>query len=183
MRYFPDSFQPAPDALRLAVALIRSTPGFRHLSRLRLGTISSQRALITQGVNVPAMLLPVAQVTGKAIERQVLEWAIAQLLTPQLEGSLPDFVLWTDAALWSAASAIDRERIVFHELSHLEQKHDAYNVPQFTRDGRPDLRLRPHDAELFYAELVKYGPAVPAFADTALAIAESAKQLKPRKLA
>jgi hypothetical protein len=183
MRYFPDSFQPAPDVLAIAANLIRTVPDLRYLSRLRLGCISSQRALIERGQNVPALILQPAQVTGKSIERQVLEWSIAMLLLPQLEGQLPDFIIWTDAALWSSAGPLDRERIVFHELSHLVQKRDSYDVPQFARDGRPELRLRSHDAEVFYAEILRYGPAVPAFNDTALAIADATNALKPRKLA
>lgn len=183
MVHFPDSFQPAADVLQVVQQLISGVAGFEHLKRATVGCLSSARAILDRGVLVPACILIPAQISSKQVERVFHEWALARLLEPQHHGELPDFVLYTDLAQWTGFDRISRERLVFHELSHIQQRTDAYDCPKFERDGRPSLGLRPHDAELFYAEVERYGRLVPAVDETAIAIAAGIKATKPQRVA
>lgn len=181
MRHFADTFTLLPEAQRICEELV-SEPEFVHLRRARVGCVASQRAISDRGALCRAIVVKPAQLSGKQIERSFHEWAIAQLLTPLYQGELPDFVIFFDAALWTRESAVEREQLCYHELTHIQQKRDQYDAPKFERDGKPALRLVAHDAEVFYSELRRYGRVVPVFDDTAIAIADGARANKRRTL-
>lgn len=181
MRHFADTFTLAPDVAAVAQRLL-AEDGFAHLHRARIGCLFSARVILDRGAVCRALVVVPAQISSKQIERVFHEWAMAQLLVPVFHGDLPDFVVFVDLAQWTAASALEQEQLVFHELSHIVQKRSSYDVPVFDHDGRPALRLAPHDAELFYAEVTRYGRIVPSFDDTAVAIAEGAHAHGPRQL-
>lgn len=181
MRHFADSFALLPEAQRMCDVLV-SEPEFQHLRRTTIGCIGSQRAILDRGALCRALVLKPAQLSGKQIERVFHEWAMSQLFQALYKGVLPAFCIFFDVALWDSATPVEREQLCYHELSHIQQKRNEYNTPKFERDGRPALRLVPHDAEVFYSELRRYADIVPTFNDTAIAIAEGAKRATRRRL-
>jgi len=72
-------------------------------------------------------------------------------------GYLPDYLVVLDAQWWAQASPIDREALVYHELSHVKQAVDRYGAPRFDREGNPVFELVRHDVEAFNAEVRRYG--------------------------
>lgn len=100
-------------------------------------------------------------------------------------GDDPDFLVLIDRAIWSSLDETRRERLVYHERCHVVARENEYGVPTLDRAGRPRLALRPHDAEVFYAEILRYGAAVTDSEELAIAIAEgeARRRLRGLKLA
>lgn len=84
--------------------------------------------------------------------RDVFEWMIRRML-----GRLPRFLVVLDEGFWLASGDRNREILVFHELSHCQQKTDRYGAPRFDVDGRPVYGLRSHDVEEFTSVVRRYG--------------------------
>lgn len=84
--------------------------------------------------------------------RDMFEWLLARLL-----GRLPRFLVVLDAGYWAQATDLQREILVFHELSHIRQKLDRYGAPRFDKDGRPVYGLQGHDVEEFTQVVARYG--------------------------
>ena len=80
----------------------------------------------------------------------------AQLLEGML-GHLPQFVMVLDLAWWEAASDIDAEALVWHELCHVRQAVDKYGAPKFDLEGRPVYKIHEHDVAAFDSEVARYG--------------------------
>jgi len=177
MRHFPDTFTRAAPIDALVRQLIADHDSFRHLRRASIGCLFSQRVILDRGAPARVVIVVPGQISSKQIERLFHEWAMAQLFEHE---ELPDFVVFVDLALWQSDSELEREQLLFHELSHVQQKQDEFGAPRFEKSGRPALRLVPHDAEVFYSELKRYGRIVPAFTDTAIAIAEGARAHGPQ---
>lgn len=181
MRLFNDTFSLLPEAQDVNDVLV-SEPEFSHLRRARIGCVASERAITDRGTTCRALIVKPAQLSGKQIERTFHEWALAMLLAPLYKGELPDFVIFFDAALWRSATQLEREQLCYHELTHVQQRLTEFGAPKFERDGSPALRLVAHDAEVFYSELRRYGRVVPAFDQTAIAIADGARNATRRRL-
>lgn len=84
--------------------------------------------------------------------RDVFEWMIRRLL-----GRLPRFLVVLDAGYWAECGARNREILVFHELTHCQQKRDRYGDLRFDMDGNPVYGLRAHDVEEFTSVVRRYG--------------------------
>lgn len=84
--------------------------------------------------------------------RDMFEWMLTRLL-----GRLPAFLIVLDEAYWTKAGPLDREILIFHEITHIQQKLDKYGAPRFDRDGRPVYGLRGHDVEEFTSVVARYG--------------------------
>lgn len=84
--------------------------------------------------------------------RDMFEWLLTRLL-----GRLPRFLVVLDDAYWQQATPLQREILVFHELSHIRQKLDRYGAPRFDKDGLPIYGLRGHDVEEFTQVVARYG--------------------------
>lgn len=84
--------------------------------------------------------------------KDVFLWMLVEVF-----GRLPDFLVVLDWEYWEAASARDREILVYHELCHAIQKEDRDGCPRFDEDGRPVFGLRGHDVEEFSAVVRRYG--------------------------
>ena len=183
MQQFSDTFMLAPEPQALVNELIAEDGDFDHIQRHTVGCLFTQRALTDRGSHARAVISIPAQVTSKAHERQLLEWCYAELFRSQLQGELPDFVVYLDMALWMRDSPLEREQLCYHELCHIQQRVDEYGAPKFEKNGRASLHLVPHDVERFYSELRRYGDVVPGFEDAALAIADGAKRHRRLRLA
>lgn len=79
-----------------------------------------------------------------------------QLLEGML-GYLPQYVVVINGPWWEQASAMEREALVFHELSHVKQAVDKFGALRFNRDGNPVFRIVGHDIEAFGVEVQRYG--------------------------
>jgi hypothetical protein len=181
MNIFADTYRLAliPQALAGKLIADADVP-FRHLSRAKVVCVFSERALMLTGLARPAIVYPPTCQGGSA-PKNFYEWALAMLAAPLFNGELPDFVIYFDRAIWDGLDDVRRERLVFHELKHIQQKTDDYGSPKFHRDtGEPILTLVPHDTELFDDELLRYGVEVCGAGHTAIAIAEGEAALRAR---
>lgn len=82
----------------------------------------------------------------------MFEWMVERLF-----GRLPRFLVILDAEYWAAATDLQREILIFHELAHIRQKVDKYGAPRFDKDGRPVYGLSGHDVEEFTSVVARYG--------------------------
>lgn len=180
MRYFTDTFALAPGPQAVLDSLRQSLPEFAHQARHSIGCLFSQRTLLDRGAPCRALTVVPAQISSKQPERLFHEWAMAQVFTPLYHGALPDFVCFLDIAEWPAHDRVAQEQLVYHELLHIQPKLDEYGAPRFEKSGRQVLHLVRHDAELFHAELERYGRLVPGFDEVALAIASGAREKRLR---
>lgn len=75
----------------------------------------------------------------------------------KLLGRIPKFLIILDDRYWEAATPLQREILVFHELSHIRHKLDRYGAPRFDKDGLPVYGLHGHDVEEFTQVVARYG--------------------------
>jgi len=182
----PDSFALAPDAQALLTRLVTTCDEFAHLGEARLLCVASQRTPVLHGAPCAA-LIGLTTVHGGPF-RHLYAFLVAQLSAPVFEGDEPDFCVLIDAALWGAMDPEEQERLVYHELCHvIAKEHPETGAPMFSDDGRPALKLRPHDFEFFDQEVRRYGPMVCGLDAAAVAIAEGHRDAvarrKPRRVA
>jgi hypothetical protein len=165
-----DSFSLATDAQRLAETLIRTVDRFAHLAQARYVCLLSQPAVTLQGTERAAIVcLPNVQGPLK----RMFDWMVASLCAPVLNWDEPDFLILIDAAYWSSrdTTGMRKERLVYHELCHVVARTNEYGVPKLDHEGRPMLKLVPHDAEFFHDEVERYGLEVCQLEETAASIA------------
>lgn len=171
MRQLEDSFALAPDAKAIADRLIEADSRFAHLAQLRFACILSQPLVSLHGAPCNALIgVPTAQGAFK----RMFDWMIAELCAPVLEWDEPEFLILIDAAIWPSLDAVRRERLMFHELKHVVARENEFGVPKLDAEGRPMLRLTPHDVEVFEDEITTYGIEVCGLEDACVAIAEGA---------
>lgn len=156
MQHFDDSLALSADAQAIADRLIATCDEFEHLHAAapRVPVIRSARALIHRGSRANAVII---QPRWQGPLGMTAEWLLAQFCAPLLEGHDPDYVVFVDGAVWDGLSDEGRERLMFHELCHLVQVEDEFGVVRRHQDGRPMLKLVPHDYEAFSSEIRRYG--------------------------
>lgn len=175
----PDSFALHPEAAAIGAGIIRAYDELGHLSEARLAYVASQPTPMLHGWPCWAF---VAQPRVQGPMREWFEWALAGFCAPQCEGEVPDFVVIVDAALWPSWDGERQERVIYHELSHIIVREDPETgVPKLGEDGRPLLRLKPHDYEFFDAEVRRYGPEVCELDRAAAAIADGYRAAERRR--
>lgn len=179
MRHLADSYAVLPEAHQLATELIGQCDEFRHLSLAQPAILYllSQPQVFLHGTPAAACI-----VSNRVQAPQPMKGLAAFLLAQTFsDGDDPDFLVFFDAATWSVLDLERRERLVFHELSHLRQRLTDDGELRFTDDGRPVLALVPHDYEFFDAEVRRYGPIVCDLDTAAVAIAEGHREAQARK--
>jgi hypothetical protein len=178
MTVFPDTFALHADSQAL-IARLRLMDAFAHLREIRIAAIGSQNAVMLRGNPVRAWIgMPHVQGAMAAWH----EWALAEFCRPLLEGLEPDFLMMVDLALWAAASDEQRERLVYHELCHLRVKEDPETgLAKLDDEGRPRIRVVPHDVEVFTAEVARYGPAVTELDELLAAVLEHSHRTKRKR--
>lgn len=163
MAHFADTFALFPEGQRHAMTLIEACGEFGHLSSARIPVVLSQRTLVQAGRACPVAVLHGATYEGSnSATRNLNAWLRAEFFRPLLDGHDPDFIIMCDVALWPEA-LLSQEHLIYHALSHVEQRTDQYGAPKFGDDGRPMLRMRPHDIERFAGELERYGQVIEGF--------------------
>ena len=159
MIHFSDTISIAKDPAAMAARLIATAEELEHLEQARplLLVLFSQRTIVFRGGTCAAVII---QPRWQGPLGMVAEFLLAQLGQPVLEGNDPEFVILVDHAIWSGLDAERRERLMFHELMHLQPMENEWGVIRRSKEtGKPLLKLVPHDIELFAAELVRYGVA------------------------
>ncbi|MEY8688482.1 MAG: putative metallopeptidase, partial [Leptothrix sp. (in: b-proteobacteria)] len=68
-----------------------------------------------------------------------------------------DFLVILDREYWLAATDLQREILVYHELCHCQQAIDKFGEARFDADGLPVWSLRGHDVEEFVSVVQRYG--------------------------
>lgn len=84
--------------------------------------------------------------------RDVFEWMIRRML-----GRMPRFLVVLDANYWAECGTHNREILVFHELTHCQQKVDRYGELRFDVDGNPIYGIHEHDINEFTSVVRRYG--------------------------
>lgn len=157
MQHLDDSVSLAVEPQHLAARLIASLEEFTHLKQADplLLFVFSERAIPFRGALAAAVICEPRWQGPLGMLAEVL---VARLATPQLGAPLdPDYVVIVDASHWRSLDAERRERLMFHELSHLVAREDEFGVVRRGKDGRPLLKLVPHDVEVFLSEIERYG--------------------------
>jgi predicted metallopeptidase len=146
------AFRLAPDAQAIAARLIDEL--FDTLTDQRIVCVLSEPVPVLRGSACAAFIaIPIVQ----GALRDLFGWFVDNLCAPVLEGESPDYLVLLHAERWPTLSPEAQERLVFHELSHVEAKCDTNGIPRTGRDGRTLTKLVPHDYELFDQELRRYG--------------------------
>lgn len=83
------------------------------------------------------------------------------LLVKVCGGTPPDFILTLDAQFWGAATPMQREALVFHEMMHARHATDKEGELKFTDEGLPVWAIFGHDLEEFDATVRRYGAWLP----------------------
>jgi hypothetical protein len=122
----------------------------------------------------------VAQPTVQGPMRSWFDWLVEAFCYPVLQGDEPEFVILFDANLWAEMTEERRDRLVYHELLHIQTRNDEHGVPRFIR-GKLALRLVPHDRELFDAELLRYGAKAIGHGDLAGVIRDGETSRRQQK--
>lgn len=183
MQHFDDSVSLAAEPQAIAARLIETFEEFAHLQEAEplLLYLFSQRALVVRGALAGACVcLP----RWQGPLGLVAAWLIAQFGAVQFGAALdPEFIVLFDAPIWSSLDAVGRERLVFHELKHIQPQENEFGVIRRSKEtGKPLLKLVPHDTELFDDELVRYGVEVCGAEHTAHAIVEGEARKRRRGL-
>lgn len=91
----------------------------------------------------------------------LFDWMIERML-----GEAPDFLIILDAGYWADATDLQREILVFHELSHADRARDADGEPKCSPiTGEPLWAIRGHDIEEFNHVVARYGSQVHGVAE------------------
>jgi len=180
MRPFDDSYALAEEPQAIVERLITDLDEFGHLTKAFVVCVFSQRTPMLRGAPCAAFI---GSPTVQGPFAWLFDWLIASLTVPLLDGDAPDFLIIIDAALWPELDAERRERLMYHELCHLQPKESAEGSGiRLGRDGRPILKVVPHDTEVFHAEVRKYGPELIGLEDHCIAIVEGSAAARERRL-
>ncbi|MCC6989940.1 MAG: hypothetical protein IT181_13125 [Acidobacteria bacterium] len=153
--YFADSFALSADAQGF-INRLRLLSELRHLAGHDIVAVASQIEPRLHGYPCRAFVIQ-PKVQGPL--SPMFGWALAQFCRPLLEGHSPDYLIVYDAGLWTSMTALQREALMYHELSHLHVKEDPETgAPKIGDDGRIVLQVVPHDTEVFHSEIERYGP-------------------------
>jgi hypothetical protein len=160
MQHLDDSVTIAAEPKAIAARLIANLEDFSHLKDADplLLFVFSERALPFRGGMAAAVIIEPRWQGPLGI---VAEFLVAQLTRQQESVALdPDYVVIVDASNWRSLDAERRERLIWHELSHLVAREDEWGVIRRSQEGKPLLKLVPHDFEYFESEIRRYGVEV-----------------------
>lgn len=182
MIHFSDTITHAAEPASIAARLIDSAEELSHLQEAQplLLVLFSQRTLILHGGPCAAVII---QPRWQGPLGIVAECLLAEFGRPVLEGNDPDYVIVVDIAIWASLDAERRERLMFHELTHLQVVEDEFGVKKRNKQtGKPMLKLVPHDVELFESEMRRYGVEVCNAEDFLIAVVDGEARRKRRGL-
>lgn len=182
MKHFDDTITLAAEPATIAerVILEFEEHGYVREAAPRLLFLFSQRTLFLHGGQKAAVIV---QPRWQGPLGMVAEFMLAQLGRPVLDGLDPDYVVIADIAIWNGLDAERRERLISHELSHLQPQQDEFGCVRRSKEtGKPLLKLAPHDVELFESEMRRYGVEVCGAEDFVMAVVNGEANRKRRNL-
>ncbi len=91
--------------------------------------------------------------------------AMAHFQLRQWFGYVPDILITISALHARQADDWAFCALIEHELYHVGQATDMYDMPRFNRDGYPILEMRAHDVEEFTDVVARYGAQATGVAD------------------
>ncbi len=84
----------------------------------------------------------------------VFVWALEKAL-----GFMPTYIVLLDYDFWCAATDMEREILLYHEMKHQGIAVDKEGELRFNpEDGTPIWGITPHDVEEFEELVARYGP-------------------------
>lgn len=173
------AFSLAAQPQALVTRLIRELGDFTHLREARIVCVRSEPALMLKGQKVNAFI---GRVRCSGTSGPLLSYLLWAFCADVCGAEEPEFLIVFDGAIWDGLDDEHRERLVFHELSHLVQQLDEDDCPKEDKDGRPVLAVVFHDYEFFDAEVRRYGPETCALVGAAVAIADGHRAAGAREL-
>lgn len=182
MIHFSDTIALAAEPAAIAARLMATADELTHLQEAQplLLVLFSQRTIVFRGGTCAAVII---MPRWQGPLGMVAECLLAEFGRPVLDGHDPEFVILVDQSIWSGLDAERRERLIFHELSHLQPIENEWGVIRRSKEtGKPLLKLVPHDAELFHSEIVRYGVDVCNAVPLAVAISDGEANKRRRKL-
>lgn len=172
------SYRPAPEPFTIAGRLVARLEEFTHVRDAWIAWVFSPVELRVRGQRAAAFI---AMPTVSGPMRDYFEWTLQAVALPQCPDGL-DFVVFVDEGLYESYPTDDhRERLVYHELCHVEQKVNQWGTPLFDESGRARLKLRGHDTEVFDAEVARYGEAICGLTSHVAALKASRKKRGRRR--
>jgi hypothetical protein len=183
VQHLDDSVSLAAEPHTVAARLIASLDDFAHLKEAdpSLLFVFSERAIPFRGGLAAAV---VCEPRWQGPLGLIAEVLIAQFGARQLGAPRdPDYIVVVDASHWRSLDAERRERLMFHELSHLVAREDEFGVVRRNpQTGKPLLKLVPHDVEVFISEVARYGIETVGCEAIAPAIVEGEARKRRRTL-
>lgn len=170
MHQLPDSYRYAVDAQEILARLVLERAEFGHLTQARVLCVLSERQPMLHGNPCYAFIAD-PRVQGPFAP--FFDWLVERFLAEPLEHQSLDYLVMIDAAHWPTYTDVQQERLIYHELCHLQPKEDTHGRGiRLGNDGRPLLKVVPHDIEAFNEEIRRYGPQLLEIEDTCVAIAD-----------
>jgi hypothetical protein len=183
VQHLDDSVTLAAEPQAIAARLTATCEDFTHLQEAEplLLFVFSERAIPFRGGLAAAVI---CEPRWQGPLGLLAEFLVAQLGEAQFGAALdPDYVVVVDASNWRGLDAERRERLVYHELSHLVAREDEFGVVRRHKDtGKPLLKLVHHDYEAFDAEIRRYGLETVGIEAIAHAIVDGEARKKRRRL-
>ena len=167
----------ATDAAAIAYRLVQTVPELEHIKSARIAWLFTLDELKLGG-GQKAAIISTPTVQGNL--RKLFEWFLDEMTAELFDGDAADFLVRVSVGAWESIDAIRRERLVFHELCHLVHAEDRYGAPLFDDEGRPALKLVPHDTEVFHEEIRRYGVEVVGLKEHVAAIEEGERRERVR---
>lgn len=146
------SRQPDLDPRVICARLLEECPEFGHLKEgeVDICWIESVEGMTDKGRHVLGMVHE-PKVQGKL--SSMFSWMLRLV-----HGADPDFIIRIDAPWWAVATPMEREILVYHELSHIAHAEDKDGEPKYNDDtGRPVYCIVGHDIEEFSNVARRYG--------------------------
>jgi hypothetical protein len=161
LHHLSDSYTLLPEAQATTAELLEHVDDLNHIrmAQVRIVCVLSQPQLFLHGKPANAVITD-GRVQAIQPVKGLYEFLRAAFVGELLEGVDPDYLVFFDAARWSVLDPERRERLVYHELCHLEQKQTRDGEPAVDDEGRPKLALTTHDYETFDREIRRYGPVL-----------------------
>jgi hypothetical protein len=183
VQHLDDSFALAAEPQTIAARLIATCEEFGHLKEADplLLFLFSERAIPFRGGFAAAVII---EPRWQGPLGLVAEFLLAHFGKGQLGAPLDaDYIVVVDASNWRSLDAERRERLMFHELSHLVAREDEFGVvKRSSQTGQPLLKLVQHDYEAFDSEIRRYGLHTCGFEAIAPAIVEGEARKRRRGL-
>lgn len=173
-----DTYTLAGEPQTIADRLVRELVELEHIQGARVAFVFSELALTLRGAPAAAF---VGRPTIQGPLRDFFAWSLGRLTDVLFDGDDAEFLVMVDRRHYHGLGPEARERLVYHELKHIQHATKADGSPLYHQDGRPMLKTVPHDTEVFHDEVRRYGIATCNLEVHAQALADGERARKRRR--